>query len=118
MAQSGFRHIFACETALSNILNKWTEAIDKGLLNGVIFLDLPKAFDRIDHNILLRKLQMYMCSDATMKWFTYIYERNQHTSFKGKLSDKLSIKTFIYLFIYEHHQSWYITLVNDKDFHL
>ncbi len=37
---------------------------------------------------------MYKCSDATIKWFTsYLYARNQCTSFKGKLSDKLSIKT-------------------------
>ncbi len=37
---------------------------------------------------------MYKCSDATIKWFTsYLYERNQCISFKGKLSDKLSIKT-------------------------
>ncbi len=37
---------------------------------------------------------MYKCSDATMKWFTsYFYERNQCTSFKGKLWDKISIKT-------------------------
>ncbi len=74
--------------------NFWTEAIDKGLLNGVIFLDLRKTFDLIDNKILLKKLQMYKCSDATMTWFTsYLYERNQCTSFKGKSSNKLSIKT-------------------------
>ncbi len=66
LAQSRFRHLFSWETALSNILNKCTEAIDKGLLNGVILLDLCKAFDPIDHNIL-KKLQMYECYDATMK---------------------------------------------------
>ncbi len=93
LAEFGFRHIFFCETALLNILNKWTEAIDKELLNGLIFLDLCKAFDLIDHKIFLTKLQMYKCSEAKMKWFTsYLYERNQCTSFKGKLLDKLSIK--------------------------
>ncbi len=33
LAQFVFRHLFSCENALSHILNKWTEAIDKGLLN-------------------------------------------------------------------------------------
>ncbi len=47
-------------------------------MNGVIILDLHKAFDLIDLRILLKKLQMYKCSDATIKWFTsYLYERNQ-----------------------------------------
>ncbi len=80
LVQSGFRHLFFCETALSNILNKWTEAIDKGLINGVIFLDLHKAFDLIDHNILLKKIQIYKCSDVTMKLFTsyLMRETNAH----------------------------------------
>ncbi len=78
LAQSGFRHIFSCEIALSNIRNKWTDAIHKGLLNGVIFHDLHKAFDLIDHKILLKKLQMYKCSDVTIHWSSsYLYERNQ-----------------------------------------
>ncbi len=51
IAQSGFRAMFSCETASVNIVNKWAKAIDDDLLNGVVLLDLRKAFDLIDHQI-------------------------------------------------------------------
>ncbi len=40
IAQSGFRPMFSCETALANIVNKWAKAIDGDLLNGVVLLVL------------------------------------------------------------------------------
>ncbi len=58
--------MFSCENALANIVNKWANAIDE-LLNGVVLLDLRKAFDLFDHQILLKKLKMYKCSNKTMK---------------------------------------------------
>ena len=58
-SQSGFRSLHITLTALTETTDKWSINIDNGLLNGVIFIDLKKAFDTIDHTILLRKLQMY-----------------------------------------------------------
>ncbi len=58
LAQSGFRNLFSCESALLCILNKWTNAIDNDNMNGVILLGLMKAFDLIDHDILIQKLRM------------------------------------------------------------
>ena len=88
-AQSGFRHSFSCETALANLVNKWSEAIDKGLLNGVVLLDLRKAFDLINHKILLQKLKLYKCSDMAMQWFqSYLDGRAQCTAYRGCVSDK------------------------------
>ncbi len=63
-------------------------------MNEVILLNLRKAFDLIDHQILLRKLRIYKCSDESIKWFkSYLLDRNQCTSFKGKVSEKLPIAT-------------------------
>ena len=46
--------MFCPETFVLEETNEWIKNIDKSLLNGVIFLDLKKAFDTLDHAILLR----------------------------------------------------------------
>ena len=50
--------MFSTETALLEATNKWPWNIDNNLLNGVIFLDVKKAFDTMDHAILLGKLKL------------------------------------------------------------
>ena len=49
--QSGFRSLQSTLTALLETNDNWCVNIDRGLLNGVIFIDLKKAFDTIDHEI-------------------------------------------------------------------
>ncbi len=56
LAQLGFRALHSCETALTKIIDKWTSNMEKGLLNGVVLLDLRKAFDLVDTDVLLHKL--------------------------------------------------------------
>ena len=57
--QSGFRSLHSTLTSLLEASNSWSVNIDNGLINGVIFIDLKKAFDTIDHKILLQKLASY-----------------------------------------------------------
>ena len=47
----------------------WSDNMDKGKLTGVVFLNIRKAFDSVDHSILLEKVQFYGVADRELMWF-------------------------------------------------
>lgn len=58
-SQSGFRPSHSCETALNCLTDKWFKNMDDGKLTGVLFIDLRKAFDTVNYNVLLHKLASF-----------------------------------------------------------
>ena len=76
-------------TALLETTNNWsTSNIDNGLLNGVLFIDLKKAFDTIDHEITLRKLANYWVDPNALRFFaSYLCNISKKCSVNGALSN-------------------------------
>ena len=68
-AQSGFRKHHSCQTALIKLINDWLSHIDRGNIVGAIFFDLKKAFDVVDHEMLLQKLALYGVRGTSLRWF-------------------------------------------------
>ena len=66
--------------------------MEKGKFCGAVFLDLRKAFDTVDHEILLTKLSKIGIDPSTLQWFqSYLSNRKQRTSCGNELSDSLAI---------------------------
>ena len=87
MYQSGFRSMHSMLTALLETTNYWSINIDNGLLNGVLFIDLKKAFDTINHEIILQKLANYGVDQSALRFFvSYLCNRSQKCSVNGVLS--------------------------------
>ena len=79
--QFGFRPQLSTNTALTHFTDNVLLNMDSGRLTGAVFLDLSKAFDTVDHNLLLHKLKAVGLSEVTVNWFqSYLANRKQRTS--------------------------------------
>ena len=71
----------------------WYANMDKGEMNGVIFLDIGKAFDSITHKILLNKLEsQFGISNNELNWFkSYLTNREKVCTINGHTSSQKKI---------------------------
>ena len=68
--------------------DQWFKNMDNDVLNGVVFLDIRKAFDSIDHSILLKKMnEQFGIHGAELKWFeSYLTKRQQVRFVNSRIS--------------------------------
>ena len=68
--QSGFRPLHSTETTLHDLTNTCYRAMERGEMTGTIFfIDLSKAFDSVNHEIILDKLEKSNMSTSVINWF-------------------------------------------------
>ena len=82
------------ELAAVEMIDKITQELDKGNIPLLIFLDLSKAFDTLDHEIMLYKLEYYGVTGPALQLLrSYLSDRKQYVEFENVKSDSSNIKT-------------------------
>lgn len=90
--QFGFRNRHSTSHAITNIHERILENINNDKHTATIYLDLSKAFDCVNHNILLSKLSFYGIRGVALDFFrSYLSNRKQFTIVNGELSETLTI---------------------------
>ncbi len=92
--QSGFRKFHSTMTTLIHVTDYLQENADRGNGTGMLFLDLKKAFDTVDHDLLIEKLRKYGVAPSSLAWFrNYVKDRKQIVELGDTRSDWENIKT-------------------------
>ena len=91
--QSAFRSGHSTETALIRLTDQILKNMDNDEVTGLVFIDFRKAFDVIDHELLLKKLSIYGATPSSVAWFkSYLSERKQFISLGKTTSKQLTVK--------------------------
>uniref|UniRef100_A0A3P9HF32 Reverse transcriptase domain-containing protein n=1 Tax=Oryzias latipes TaxID=8090 RepID=A0A3P9HF32_ORYLA len=94
--QFGFRANYSTETATCFFTENIRILLDRGGVVGAVFLDLKKAFDTVNHKILLSKLCNFNFSSDALQWIdSYLTDRSQLVKVQSFKSAALSLPTGI-----------------------
>ena len=89
---TGFRKSHGTQHLLVTMLEKWKKAVDNGEYVSALFLDLSKAFDTINHDLLLAKLKAYGFSPNALKLMhSYLNNRKQQVQVNNKFSSESTV---------------------------
>ena len=89
IGQYGFRAGRSTQNAIIELVDKISQAIERNQYTIDIFLDLSKAFDTVNHEILLKKLEHYGVRGISLEWFkNYLTNRKQIVNYESGKSDR------------------------------
>ena len=92
LLQFGFRPKYSTNHALINLTESIRQSLDEGSFGCGIFLDMQKAFDTVDHKILLKKLEYYGNRGVCNDWFkSYLLDCKQFVSINSYNSDLMPV---------------------------
>jgi hypothetical protein len=95
--QFSFRKFHSTATALLDCTNDWYMNSDCKMFNLVVLIDLKKAFNTVDHQILLTKLELYGIKEQALSFLeSYLSNRNQKCQIQGSFSSAKLIKCGVY----------------------
>lgn len=94
--QFGFCPRHSTQDALLRTMDNWRLALNQRNCVGTAFIDLSKAFNSIDHSMLLGKLRSYGIDNLELRWFTgYLEGRQQRASVDGEFSEWANVTTSV-----------------------
>ena len=87
--QFGFRKLHSTYMALMILMDKLIKALENGEFVIGVYLDFSKAFDTVNHKIMLQKLNHYGIRGNALDWFeSYLSDRSQFVTYNGTKSSK------------------------------
>ena len=90
--QFGFQKGHSPEHAILQLVEQINQSFEKNKFTLGVFVDLSKAFDTVDHQILMKKLEYYGIAGNNLRWFeNYLKNRQQFISFENNSTKKVTI---------------------------
>jgi len=88
LTSQGLEKNHSCHTALTSLADQWLSNINDNKFCGALFMDFAKAFVVIDHDLLLRKLAVYVLSRGTLTLpASFLTDRKQTVHVNASISD-------------------------------
>ena len=80
--QFGFQKFYSTDYAIVQLIDQISNSFEQNNFTPGVFIDLSKAFDTVNHDILLKKLSIYGIQNNNLNWFqSYLLQRKQYITF-------------------------------------
>ena len=94
-SQYGFRSGFSCENAICELVGRITKHKEKKESSIGVFIDLSKAFDTLNHSMLLKKMEKYGIRGLTLDWYTsYLTNRQMRVKCPSDINGKTTYSSY------------------------